>query len=194
MFLTPLPGEQHCPEDLQVGPRWAASRKCGGKQGPRLRCTQQAPGLYCRGLSKELTVQADLAQPLRSGDPWRKRKPGNAVSALASLMPGGPPGLPPFLTTQQNNGISMPSMACVWAPPPPNGPIQSPTKSEAPRLTACVRRALNTKGGVSRFSAHFTIVHQRRNKSKPSPSAICLRQCRGWALPRSPKCNLSWLG
>ena len=52
-------------------------------------------------------------------------------------------------------------------PPPHNGPIQSPTKSEAPSLTACVRRAPNTKGGVSRFSEHFTIVHQRRNKSKP---------------------------
>lgn len=61
----------------------------------------------------------------------------------------------------------MPSMALAWAPPSHNGPIQSPLRETAPSLTACVRRALDTKGGVSRFSAHFTSIHQKRNKSLP---------------------------
>lgn len=68
---------------------------------------------------------------------------------------------------------TMASPCPQWLPceplPPTMAPFNPPPRAMAPSLTACVRRALDTKGGVSRFSEHFTIVHQRRNKSKPHP-------------------------
>lgn len=65
----------------------------------------------------------------------------------------------------------MASLCPQWLPceplPTTMAPFNPPPRAMAPSLTACVRGALDTKGGVSKFGEHFTIVHQRRNKSMP---------------------------
>lgn len=48
--------------------------------------------------------------------------------------------------------------------PPTMAPFNLPQEG-CPKSTACVGRALHTKGGVSRFSAHFTSIHREGNKS-----------------------------
>lgn len=87
----------------------------------------------------------------------------------------------------------MPAMASAWAPPSTMAPFNPPPRAIAPSLTACVRRAPGTKGGASRFSEHFTSIHQRRNKSD---SPLYLRQSWGWAplVGSPPKKNLFLVG
>lgn len=69
--------------------------------------------------------------------------------------------------------------------PPTMAPFNPPPRVTAPSLTACVGSALDTKGGVSRFSAHFTSIQQRRNKSDaPAPRA---GRRLGSAIPSPPK-------
>lgn len=70
-------------------------------------------------------------------------------------------------------------------------PFSPPPRVIAPSLTACVRRAPDTKGGVSRFSEHFTSFTREGTKANPP---LYLRQGRGWALPSPPTCNLSLVG
>lgn len=80
-------------------------------------------------------------------------------------MPGGPQSLPPFLMTQKTMASLCPQWLQCEPLPATMAPFNPPPRATAPSLTACVRRALDTKGGVSRFSEHFTSIHQRRNKS-----------------------------
>lgn len=79
------------------------------------------------------------------------------------MMPEGPLSLPLFLIFRKQWHL----YALNEPLPATMAPFNPPPRVTAPNLTACVRRALDTKGGVSRFSAHFTPIHQRRNKSKP---------------------------
>ena len=86
-------------------------------------------------------------------------------------MPGGPQSLPPFLMTQKTMASLCPQWLQCEPLPATMAPFNPPPRATAPSLTACVRRALDTKGGVSRFSEHFTSIHQRRNKSNTPPTA-----------------------
>lgn len=80
-----------------------------------------------------------------------------------------------------------------YAPLPPTmAPFNPPPWAIAPSLTACVRRAPDTKGGVSRFSEHFTSIHRGRDKSD-FPTSPQAEQKLG-ALPSPPKCNLCLVG
>lgn len=103
-------------------------------------------------------------------------------------MPGGPQSLPPFLMTQKTMASLCPQWLQCEPLPATMAPFNPPPRATAPSLTACVRRALDTKGGVSRFSEHFTSIHQRRNKSNTTHTHP--GHCRSWALPTPPKCNL----
>lgn len=73
--------------------------------------------------------------------------------------------LPPFLYTQKTRASLCPQWLQCEPLPTTMAPFNVPPRATAPSLTACVRRAVDTKGGVSRFSAHFTSIHRRRNKS-----------------------------
>lgn len=96
-------------------------------------------------------------------------------------MSGGPQSLPPFLPTQKTMASLCPQWLQCEPLPPTMAPFNPPPRAIAPSLTGCVRRAPDTKGGVSRFSEHFASIHQRRNKSD---CPLYLRQGRaGLTIP-----------
>lgn len=112
---------------------------------------------------------ADLTQPLWQGGSSGVTKSRNAASAVATPMPGGPPVPRVFLLLlilrKQWHLYALHGFSV--SPSPTMAPFNPPPREMAPSLTACVRRALDTKGGVSRFSAHFTSIHQKRNENTP---------------------------
>lgn len=184
MFLTGcLEENSHLPAKMMAGPRAASALQVWRKQRPIFRRTHGAPRLYCRGLCRASCL--DWPHPALIGGFLGDKAD---LEKQSVRWPHGCLEVPRVFVLfllLRNNGITMASVASVWAPPPPQWPLfNPPLRVIAPSLTACVRRAPDTKGGVSRFSEHFTSIHQRRNKSE---SPLYLREGGGWALPSPPK-------